>query len=833
MCLNAFSFDHNYVEYGKLLRNAVVDQGFKSVVKYKELKNKPEVLRQVRKSFSVLTKEQLGKFSKDEKIAYFVNAYNFYTIELITKHYPLSSIKSLNYTLGSPWSHDFIPLSGKLVSLDHLEHEILRKDFQDPRIHFVLVCASRGCPKLYPTPFTAKNLDKELNTATKLYLKDTEINYIVKNEVYISPIFKWFKEDFETKQYGSPLKFVAKFMSMPKSLKKIIDKGKLKPNYSTYDWSLNSAVKTVATWYNLTQEWYFVPLCLFLVFTLFSLGIKVLRYFFWWAGVVDEFVNRTITKLNLFNRLKLNNKVSFLITIIALANFTFLYWKVQKDIKESLTLGLKQRLLKSVGTAAVGLDFPTHNGLYNRYLNQEKEIMKSKEFMYLAKKMKSYQEMNNLQNDVYTVFIPYWAPDNMIFMATSAKKPYLGNGVEATGVIQEVYRTKKPAISNVYHTDTGSWISGAAPIYDDKGEVHAVLLMDIDTQMELEFLLEKSSKKILIPVAALTLFGLILTLVGVRFLTNALVRKIIEASSLVRDNVDSLNHEIESSKTIGANLLRITGKLGKSADLSRDISGNISTVVKSMSDEVEHNSIEVKECEDVCNSGFDALNKLESEIENIEKTMKGNSDEIRMLSNSIRSIIEVVTKIKTETEALDSITFQTKLLAFNASVEAARAGEAGKGFSVVAGEMGNLSAESQKSARAIENIISDSIQKINVICNNFDSKITEIDKDSVGKLEALNEKREFCLKSFELLLEKVASIKRTNKDLKDSFETSDLATAINKMNDNIVNIKFISQENKLEADSSKSVSEELSKRSQSLDKTSNHLIGIVGSKEET
>jgi len=163
---------------------------------------------------------------KNEKLAYWINAYNALTIDLILRNYPTKSIKNIK----NPWDQKLWKFGNKKINLNDIEHEILRK-MNEPRIHFAIVCASVSCPKLQNTAFTAENLDAQLTKATKEFLSDKSKNEILKDELKLSKIFKWFKKDFE--QNGSLIDFLNQYSDIAISQS-------AKVRYKDYDWDLNN-----------------------------------------------------------------------------------------------------------------------------------------------------------------------------------------------------------------------------------------------------------------------------------------------------------------------------------------------------------------------------------------------------------------------------------------------------------------------------------------------------------------------------------------------------------------------------------------------------------------
>lgn len=170
-------------------------------------------------------------WSKDEKLAYWINAYNAYTIKLIIDSYPIKSIKDIK----DPWDKEFFKIDGEWFSLGQLEHKILRK-FGDPRIHFAINCASYSCPVVWNRAYTADNVDEALDMQTRLFINDPTRNIITKNQVKVSKIFTWFKRDFKMKG-NDVTDFINKYADV-----KIADQ----PNkgYKSYNWNLNEKVKT-------------------------------------------------------------------------------------------------------------------------------------------------------------------------------------------------------------------------------------------------------------------------------------------------------------------------------------------------------------------------------------------------------------------------------------------------------------------------------------------------------------------------------------------------------------------------------------------------------------
>jgi hypothetical protein len=164
-------------------------------------------------------------WSKEEKLAYWINAYNALTIDLILRNYPIKSIKDIK----NPWQQRIWKLGDKWFNLEDIEHQILRK-MDEPRIHFAIVCASVSCPKLQNEAYIAEKLESQLSKATSEFLSDSTKNNISKDDLQLSKIFQWFSNDF--KQNSSLINFLNKYSTI-----EISENAKIK--FKDYNWNLN------------------------------------------------------------------------------------------------------------------------------------------------------------------------------------------------------------------------------------------------------------------------------------------------------------------------------------------------------------------------------------------------------------------------------------------------------------------------------------------------------------------------------------------------------------------------------------------------------------------
>lgn len=175
-------------------------------------------------------------WTRAEQMAYWINAYNAYTVQLILGHYPVSSIKDIKSGIAfvnSVWDLKFIRIQGYTYDLNNIEHNILRPIFKDARIHAAINCASMSCPPLRREAYVAERLEEQLDDAMRRFIADTLRNRISPNRVEVSKIFQWFSGDFE-REAGSVRAYLNRYLDTPIEPQTPI-------SYLKYDWALNEA----------------------------------------------------------------------------------------------------------------------------------------------------------------------------------------------------------------------------------------------------------------------------------------------------------------------------------------------------------------------------------------------------------------------------------------------------------------------------------------------------------------------------------------------------------------------------------------------------------------
>lgn len=231
---NADSFDHMHNHWTDVLHRFVAD----GRVDYAGLKADRAGLDKYLSEVAVVSLREFQSWNTNQQLAFLINLYNAETLQLIIDHYPVDSIKDIGGFLTKPWDLECVNLFGKTVTLNAIEHGMIRKNYKEPRIHFALVCAARGCPPLRSEAYVAERLDEQLDDQTQTFLSTPTKNRIDpdSNTLYLSPIFKWYGDDFQKYARGVQY-FVSHYY--PKANERALRDGAYEIRYTDYDWSLN------------------------------------------------------------------------------------------------------------------------------------------------------------------------------------------------------------------------------------------------------------------------------------------------------------------------------------------------------------------------------------------------------------------------------------------------------------------------------------------------------------------------------------------------------------------------------------------------------------------
>lgn len=243
---NDAEFDHTHAAWTAVLEDALSDDG---LVDYAGLRKSKEALDAYLAELEATTPEQHAEWSREERFAFWINAYNAYTIELLRDRGPVESIKELGGWFTSPWEIKFIPMpafdpeeDGDDLMLDEIEHDILRPVFEDARVHAAINCASLSCPPLRAEAYQGAKLDEQLDDQTALWLADPSRNEIRAGakRLKVSKIFDWFEDDFGGKD-AEVVRWIAKHVADEALAKDLRARANdIDVRYLDYDWSINA-----------------------------------------------------------------------------------------------------------------------------------------------------------------------------------------------------------------------------------------------------------------------------------------------------------------------------------------------------------------------------------------------------------------------------------------------------------------------------------------------------------------------------------------------------------------------------------------------------------------
>jgi len=252
----AQQFDHEHKAWAALLKKHVVliDGGKASQMRYAEMQKDHARLKAYLESLSRVGEREFKGWTRDQQLAFLINAYNAFMIEKILARYPgIRSVWDFGKIFGNPFRDRFFALFGREFSLDMIEHDTIRAKgvYDDPRIHFAVNCASAGCPMLRDEAYVAGRLDQQLEQQTQRFLADRSRNRFdpAGNALEVSELFKWYSVDFTggLKGIRSREQFFAQYANLLADApehRQIIRERKAATRFLDYDWALNDA-KTV------------------------------------------------------------------------------------------------------------------------------------------------------------------------------------------------------------------------------------------------------------------------------------------------------------------------------------------------------------------------------------------------------------------------------------------------------------------------------------------------------------------------------------------------------------------------------------------------------------
>lgn len=252
LSFTAQGFDHEHKLYNNVLKANVKN----NMVDYAGLKNNLKELNQYLEALAKVPKKRFKTWNTRQQLAFLFNLYNAATLMLILKHYPVKSIRDISNPLKKgPWDQPVVRLFGKTITLNALEHQILRKEYNAPRLHLALVCAAKGCPPLRSEAYVGERLNQQLDDQSQRFLKN-RMNFRIdkkKGVVYFSSIFNWYGKDFISKYSPkagfkklnevekATANFCAQYLSKEDRI--YLESKEYQIKYLDYDWSLNEIKK--------------------------------------------------------------------------------------------------------------------------------------------------------------------------------------------------------------------------------------------------------------------------------------------------------------------------------------------------------------------------------------------------------------------------------------------------------------------------------------------------------------------------------------------------------------------------------------------------------------
>ncbi len=421
--------------------------------------------------------------------------------------------------------------------------------------------------------------------------------------------------------------------------------------------------------------------------------------------------------------LSLRLKLIISVLLFNLLLFIGMYININNGLTEQVKTDLSKKLNHIAASSSLSLSRKDQYKLYKDFRKFGNNASKKDSFKKAVKTLRQIQKVNNLKSDVYTVFKPSWVEGKMIFLSMSSEKQYIGNTVEATVLINKVYKTKMIQSSEVYKTDNGEWISGAAPIFGKKGNIISVLQVDFKADKEFAIAKAEAMNKIFLPVSILTLLlsGFLL------FIINLLLKSL---SSSITDNITNLSRSSEEIKESSDRTCRFSKELEKMNQeqlISVETTSHSLTEIDAMAKKTAKNTVEAVSLSNQAitkaDEGRTIINKMLIAINNMTDVNSKVTTRISGIRSEISDIVGIMSKVGEKTNVINDIVRQTKLLSFNASVEAARAGEHGKGFAVLAQEIANLANMSGEASIQINNILKSGLSTVEEIAKTVESDI--------------------------------------------------------------------------------------------------------------
>lgn len=509
-------------------------------------------------------------------------------------------------------------------------------------------------------------------------------------------------------------------------------------------------------------------------------------------------------------------KISFIVLAFNLFLLLSLTYFINKSTNNTVLENMSKRLEHIAATAKEGISKKTHSKLYKSFRKNGVKAAESESFLKMKSFLKRVKDSNKLASDVYTAFIPSWAPEKLIFLGMSAEEHYLGNTIDVTDIVKKVYETKMVQKSKIYSTEQGEWISGVAPIINSKDKVVGIIQVDLRSDIELAMAKEKALQETIIPIMVISLISSLILFLVINFLIKGLSKNIDknvdELSNSSRSIFDSCHATTQFSVEINKmneehlkNLETTSASLDEINAMSKKASNNTNTAVSTANQAITK-----------ANTGKETINKMLGSISQIAQMNDRVSDRMNKIKDEISHIVSVISKISDKTSIINDIVFQTKLLSFNASVEAARAGEHGKGFAVLASEIANLASVSGDSSQEITDILQTGIKTVEDIISSTDKDIKDLVQETSSNIKEAVSVGADCENAMTDIFDNVNTVINMMNEIHSA--TKEQTLGIEHANESIHNLNNHSQKYKDVSNTSKEIAKNLQNQLQNLQK---------------
>lgn len=228
--------------YARVLENYVTPEG---QVRYAALQHGPADLNDFIRELAAISPESRPDLfpTRAAAMAYWINAYNAFVLAAVVEAYPVGSVRDLKLGFGLFFKRARFVAGGRRLSLDDIEHGILRKQFADPRLHFAINCASASCPRLARAPYRAEALEAQLEAAARAFIGREENVWMRGDVLFLSRIFEWYEEDFARAAAGEGKAGMVDYLAryLPEETAARLRQTKPRIEFYDYDWSLNDA----------------------------------------------------------------------------------------------------------------------------------------------------------------------------------------------------------------------------------------------------------------------------------------------------------------------------------------------------------------------------------------------------------------------------------------------------------------------------------------------------------------------------------------------------------------------------------------------------------------